>query len=101
MRKMTQQQLAAAIRSDKGHIGRLEASMTKEPEVETLRRIATVLGVTLRDLAEPLGWYEDDPRASSWDQVRGAIMALDELADDEKAAIITLIERRLDDRRTS
>lgn len=60
------------------------------PPVDKLAALARVCGVSLRYLAEPLGWYADDPRGDSGAVVREAIMTGIEDDEERRAALITM-----------
>lgn len=91
----TQEDLAEAAGIDRRYLGKIETEEIAEPGIDTLRRIATALGVPLRALAEPMGWYEGEPPGTDdWIlRMRGDPT----LAEEDKDALERLA-RRLRDR---
>jgi len=58
----TQEDLADASGIDRRYIGRIETGEVADPSADTVRKLSKALGRTMRDLAEPLGWYDDQSR---------------------------------------
>lgn len=86
LRRLTQEQLSeqAGVRRD--YIGNLERGAIGVPrDPEQLRLLANVLGVRLRDLAEPTGWYDDDGDLPSWE---AALRADPRFNEEDKAALL-------------
>lgn len=54
-------QVAAAANVTSKWLGSVKSGRTKAPPADKLRAVAQVTGVTLRWLAWPLGWYDDEP----------------------------------------
>jgi transcriptional regulator with XRE-family HTH domain len=57
----TQEDLAHAASIDRRYIGRIETGEVLNPEPETVKKLSKALRVSMRELAEPLGWYDDGP----------------------------------------
>lgn len=66
-RDLTQAQLAerasviAGFEITEGWVAAAERYRPEIPDIERLRAIARALDVRIRDLAEPIGWYDEEP----------------------------------------
>lgn len=98
MRGLTQEELAAAINSDKSYVGRLESNPKQRPSLEVLRRIATALNVPVGSLTRALGYVpveEVDAESKgfdTWEQVEKAIMDAENLDDAQKNGLILVLK---------
>lgn len=93
LRKLTQEALAERAQVDRSYLGKIEVGDVLEPGAETVKRLAVALGVTVRSLAEPLGWYDAEPTRDQLAEAERAILELPNLTDDEKQALIILMGR--------
>jgi transcriptional regulator with XRE-family HTH domain len=86
----TQEDLADASGIDRRYIGRIETGEVADPSAETVRKLAKALGVTMRQLAEPLGWYDDDkrPTVETMEEIDRAIRDDPDLDDEQKGGLI-------------
>lgn len=95
-KRITQAHLAETAGTNDAYIARLESGAIHEPNIDTLRRIARALNVRLRDLAEPLGWYEDEESEGevfdTWEQVERAILNAENLDDAQKNGLILVLK---------
>lgn len=64
---LTQVQLSQLSGIDQGHISRIETGQVPRPSVETVRRLAQAVGVSLDDIAQPaeLDTLEVSPEVSA------------------------------------
>lgn len=66
-RRLTQEQLSERSGVRRDYIGLLESGATQVPrDPDNLKLLAKALGVRLRDLAEPTGWYDDEKGPDDW-----------------------------------
>lgn len=91
LRKLTQDQLADRSDVDRRQIGRLEAGEVLEPAAETVRRLATAMGIPIRALAEPLGWYSDEPAPADFQEAAESAIVGSDLSDEKKRAALEVI----------
>src|SRR5687767_15662797 len=94
LRRLTQEQLSelAGVRRD--YIGNLERGAIAVPrEPDQLKLLAKALGVSLRDLAESTGWYDDEVDEPDWEK---ALRSDPRLDDETKQALLHLIRREID-----
>lgn len=83
-KKWSQQQLAAAMGTDKSYIGRLEAGIIVEPGVDVQERLAEALGVDIREVADPR-LYKGVGGLPSWE---AALRADPRFNEEDKAALL-------------
>ncbi len=91
LRKLTQEALAASAGVDRSYLGKIEVGDVLEPGADTVKRLAVALGVPLRAIAEPLGWYEGEPASTDDWVVR--MRGDPELTDGDKTIIEDLAAR--------
>lgn len=91
---MTQEQLSESSGVRRDYIGNLERGAISVPrEPDQLRLLATTLGVRLRDLAQPTGWYDEEPAVpGDWE---AAIMADPRFNDHTKQALVVILRGML------
>ena len=87
----SQESLAEAARVPRGYVADLESNAVTNPrDPERLRRVARACKVSLRWLAAPLKWYEDEPKQAPL-IVDGR--SFESLADEDLEAIEKMAER--------
>ena len=92
LRKLSQEALAEKSGVRQNYIAQLERGATTVPrDPDNLKLLAAALGVKLRDLAEPTGWYDDEPGGTSLETVLAALYADKRVGDDGKASIERII----------
>lgn len=85
---MSQEELADLSGVQRNYIANLERGAILIPrDPENLGQLAKALGVRLRDLGEPTGWYAGVDAAVDWE---AALLADPRFTDEEKQAILTL-----------
>ncbi len=90
--RLSQEQLAERSGVPRGYIADLESGqMTMPRNPKNLRALAVALGVGLRTLAEPIGWY-DDPMPD----VEASLEADPRFDEDTKAMLGQMIRLALD-----
>lgn len=88
-RGMSQVDLTKKARVPNGYIADLERGAILTPrDPDNLRKIAVVLGVPLRVLAGPTGWYEEE-QDDNW---RSLLLSDPRLNDSAKQTLVRIIE---------
>lgn len=87
-----QEELSHRSGIDRSYIGRIEAGKAQNPEPDTVRRLATALDTSMRAIAEPLGWYDDQPR-DDWFE---GLMSDGRFDDDAKAWIAAAVRLQIE-----
>lgn len=93
-RGLTQEALADRADVERRYLGKIETGDVLEPGAETVKKLARALGVPVRQLAEPLGWWDDEESfAGDW---QAALMADPRLDESAKQALITIMDKFVD-----
>jgi transcriptional regulator with XRE-family HTH domain len=87
LKDMTQEELATKTGITKAHIARIELGQIAEPKKDMLKRISKGLGVSLRELADP-EWYDDE---DPWAAVRRGISENSQMPLPVKRSFLTLL----------
>lgn len=97
IRGWTQHELADRAGIDRRYVGRIEASEVGNPEPETVKRLASALNVSVRAVAEPLGWYDGEDTVPPREQIEQAILSSD-LSEEKKQAAMTVMREFFNNR---
>lgn len=82
-RRMTQRQLSRALRMSEGYVGHLERGRIR-PNIETLKGLATVLGLVFGQLAVEAGYITREEFESPIDEGQLArLTEIDDLSEEE------------------
>lgn len=90
-KRWSQARLAEESGVSRQTIAEMERDAVQIPrEPANVRALARALGVTMRELAEPTGWYDEGPAEEDW---LAGLRADERLNDDERGLIERLVKR--------
>lgn len=91
LRRLTQDALAEQSGVERRYLGKIETGDVLEPGAETVRKLSRALNVPVRQLAEPLGWWADEPSGDALAAAEAAVLSEPGLSDERRQAALVVL----------